>query len=143
MNTINSPSSLTATLTRRKPALQAVPAGTSCRLNSNVKKFFPNDRIISFMFCSYINLNVKSSSKYRFCNQKIVERDLLDKPDKYIKDCLERIRKWSKLIRTIFKLQREIDHSKLKVPQRKYFISQILATNTAFLYAPVMTGITL
>ena len=45
------------------------------------------------MFCSYINLNVKSSSKYCSYYQKVVEWDLLDKPKKYIKHCLERISK--------------------------------------------------
>ena len=45
------------------------------------------------MFCSYINLNVKSSSKYRSYHQKVVEWDLLDKPKKYVKHCLERISK--------------------------------------------------
>ena len=44
------------------------------------------------MFCSYINLNVKSSSKYRSYDQK-VEWDLLGKPKKYVKHCLERISK--------------------------------------------------
>ena len=45
------------------------------------------------MFCNYINLNVKSSSKYRSYHQKVVEWDLLDKPKKYVKHCLERISK--------------------------------------------------
>ena len=45
------------------------------------------------MFCSYINLNVKSSSKYRSYHQKVAEWDLLDKPKKYVKHCLERITK--------------------------------------------------
>ena len=45
------------------------------------------------MFCSYININVKSSSKYRSYHQKVVEWDLLDKPKKYVKHCLERINK--------------------------------------------------
>ena len=45
------------------------------------------------MFCSYININVKSSSKYRSYHQKVVEWDLLDKPKKYVKHCLERISK--------------------------------------------------
>ena len=45
------------------------------------------------MFCSYINLNVKSSSKDRSYHQKVVEWDLLDKPKKYVKQCLGRITK--------------------------------------------------
>ena len=45
------------------------------------------------MFCSYINPNVKSSSKYCSDHQKVVEWDLLDKPKKYVKHCLERITK--------------------------------------------------
>ena len=45
------------------------------------------------MFCNYINLNVKSSSKYRSYHQKVVEWDLLDIPKMYVKHCLERISK--------------------------------------------------
>ena len=45
------------------------------------------------MFCNYINHNVKSSGKYRSYHQKVVEWDLLDKPKKYVKHCLERITK--------------------------------------------------
>ena len=45
------------------------------------------------MFCRYIKLNFKSSSKYRSYHQKVVEWDLLDKPKKYVKHCLERISK--------------------------------------------------
>ena len=45
---------------------------------------------ISFMFCSSINLNVKSSSKYRSYHQKVVEWDLMDKPKKYVKHRLGR-----------------------------------------------------
>ena len=44
--------------------------------------------LISFIFCSYVNLNVKSSSKYRSYHQKVAEWDLLD-----VKQCLERITK--------------------------------------------------
>ena len=49
--------------------------------------------LFSFMFCSYINLNAKSSSKYRSYLQKVVKWNLLDKPKKYVKHCLERINK--------------------------------------------------
>ena len=57
--------------------------------------------IVSYIFiyfnfiyvCSYINLNVKSSSKYRLYHQKVAEWDLLDKRKKYVKHCLERITK--------------------------------------------------
>ena len=45
------------------------------------------------MFCSYIKLNITSLSKYRSYHQKVVEWDLLDKPKKYVKYCLERITK--------------------------------------------------
>ena len=40
-----------------------------------------------------MNLIVKSSRKYRSYHPKVVEWDLLDKPMKYVKHCLERITK--------------------------------------------------
>ena len=49
--------------------------------------------LVLFIFCSYINLNVKLSSKYRSYHQKFVEWDLLGKPKKYGKHCLDRITK--------------------------------------------------
>ena len=53
------------------------------------------------MFCNYINLNVKSSSKCSSYHQKVVEWDLLDKPKKYVKHCPERISKVEQTVQII------------------------------------------
>ena len=41
----------------------------------------------------YVNLNIRSSSKYRSYHRKVAEWDLTDKLKKYVKHCMERIAK--------------------------------------------------
>ena len=79
-----------------------------------------------YHFCfRYVNLNIKSSSKYRSYHRKVAEWNLKDKPKKYMKHCMERIAKAQNIeADNVRAIQRDNENSEAKMFQSKSMPSE-------------------